>query len=56
MLRQLALILVVTALIAACGQIQNDRLPADVYEFKLPDGTRCVALYRGGITCEWKRQ
>lgn len=56
MLRQLALILVAIALVAACLQIQNGKLPADVYEFKLPDGTRCVALYRGGITCEWKRQ
>ena len=26
------------------------------YEFRLDDGTRCVALYRGGIDCDWARK
>lgn len=27
---------------------------ADIYEFRLTDGTRCVAnSYRGGIDCDW---
>ena len=25
------------------------------YEFKLTDGTRCVAIYKGGLDCDWKK-
>lgn len=25
-----------------------------VYEFRLDDGTRCVALYDNAVSCEWK--
>lgn len=28
--------------------------PNGTYQFRLDDGTRCIAYWRGGLTCDWK--
>lgn len=45
----------------ATAQINSPRMEYNVpgintvVEFRLIDGTRCVSVYQGGLTCEWKQ-
>jgi hypothetical protein len=63
--------LLVAAALAGCGEPRNSTYaPAPqsvtypynqyadrfVSEFRLTDGTRCVATNHGGIACDWKQQ
>lgn len=70
-LLQVALIIWAGVLLAACTPAAPSRpaptpatpitrytLPPgwyDVAEFRLEDGTRCVSVGNGGVTCDWRR-
>lgn len=62
-MNKVLIILIAAVTLTACGRAANVvdaevtryhlRAGYNVHEFRLQDGTRCVAIEGGGIACQW---